>query len=415
MADTTDFDGLGIITSSSKQPIDDINYAKSLTVSGLKKQLLYQLNENANQIQMISDLNTAFVKQQSELLSRIRELDLIEGDEISQELNDKLTEFEKGSKALNETIVNVLKEFLMTPAGDTSTSTTEMTDITQILTVEIRHLQAQLQEKDQRIKKLERSKAKLNRFSEQLNKTLQTHQEYEKQFKEENPTPNFYGPKVRHEKNMINNPRNISTFNKEKLLRTQSEISVCSSRIKNDQTPQNPDPNIIHMIAKTLIGDYLWKYTRNNFWSRKRHKRFFWIHPYTNILYWSKENPATYEFDTYIDYVREIINDDYSSPDLYHTSLVITTPEGDMEITTQTKEQHECWFQALRYLHQRSADAGLNQIPTSLSVELLNNDSDYFCDDDGDSDDLKNMRQCCNGRHDISKLERAPNHNRFIL
>ncbi|CAG8757137.1 36006_t:CDS:1, partial [Racocetra persica] len=42
-------------------------------------------------------------------------------------------------------------------------------------------------------------------------------------------------------------------------------------------------------------------------------------------------------------------------------------------------------------------------------------DSDYFCDDDGDSDDLKNMRQCYNGCHDISKLERAPNHNRFIL
>ncbi|CAG8579426.1 12923_t:CDS:2, partial [Racocetra persica] len=180
MADTTDFDGLGIITSSSsKQPIDDINYTKPLTVSGLKKQLLYQLNESANQIQMISDLNTAFVKQQSELLSKIGELDLTKGDEISQELKDKLSEFEKGSNALNETIIKVLKEFLMTSAGDASTSTTGMTDITQILTVEIRHLQAQLQEKDQRIKKLERSKAKLNRFSEQLNKTLQTHQEHE--------------------------------------------------------------------------------------------------------------------------------------------------------------------------------------------------------------------------------------------
>ncbi|CAG8463302.1 4749_t:CDS:2 [Cetraspora pellucida] len=344
MTDTTDFDALGIMTSSSQQPIDDINYPKFLTVSVLKKQLHSQLNENANQIQLIADLNTAFVKQQSELLSRIQELDLTQGDEISQELKDKLTEFEKGSKALNETIVKVLKEFLMTSVGDSSTSTTGMTDITQILTAEIKHLQAQLQEKDQQIKKLERSKAKLNRFSEQLNKTLQTHQEFEKQLKEDNLTP-----KVQ---------RNISTFNKEKMLRTQSEISVCSSRIKNDRVPntQNPDPNIIHVIAKTLIGEYLWKYTRNNFWSRKRHKRFFWIHPYTNILYWSKENPATYELDslklkkkvsyfTYIYFVREIINDDYLSPDLYHTSLVITTPEGDLEITTHSKEQHECWFQ----------------------------------------------------------------------
>ncbi|CAG8767088.1 23483_t:CDS:2, partial [Dentiscutata erythropus] len=358
MTDINDFDALGINVSSSQQCVD-VNYTKSVTV--LKRQLQSQLNEKSSQLWMITDLSTAFLKQQTELENRLQELYLTEGDEISQELKDKITEHEKGSRALNENVVKVLKEFLMASSVRDASSTTGTIDERQVLNIEVRHLQAQLQEKDQRIKKLEKSKAKLGRFNEQLNKTIQAYKESEKQLKEENSVPNVYGSKVRHEQNKMNNKKHTSTFNKEKFLKHQSEISICSSKSKNDlvrniQSPINIDPNIIHVIAKTLIGEYLWKYTRNNFWSRKRHKRFFWIHPYTNILYWSKENPATYDLDSlnlkkrvsyfvYIESVREVVNYDYSSPNLYHTSLVITTPESDLEIVTQSKEQHECWFQ----------------------------------------------------------------------
>jgi hypothetical protein len=62
--------------------------------------------------------------------------------------------------------------------------------------------------------------------------------------------------------------------------------------------PSGTDPSIIHAITQTMIGEYLWKYTRKNFGagiSEKRHKRFFWVHPYTKTLYWSIKDPGSYE------------------------------------------------------------------------------------------------------------------------
>ena len=56
------------------------------------------------------------------------------------------------------------------------------------------------------------------------------------------------------------------------------------------------DPRVIQAITQTMIGEHLWKYTRNQMQrskiSENRHRRFFWIHPYTKTLYWSAENPA---------------------------------------------------------------------------------------------------------------------------
>ena len=56
------------------------------------------------------------------------------------------------------------------------------------------------------------------------------------------------------------------------------------------------DPRVIQAITQTMIGEHLWKYTRNQMqrskMSENRHRRFFWIHPYTKTLYWSTENPA---------------------------------------------------------------------------------------------------------------------------
>jgi hypothetical protein len=56
------------------------------------------------------------------------------------------------------------------------------------------------------------------------------------------------------------------------------------------------DPTAIHAITQTMIGEYLYKYTRNKLGkgqSDNRHKRFFWVHPYTKTLYWSGEDPGS--------------------------------------------------------------------------------------------------------------------------
>ena len=56
------------------------------------------------------------------------------------------------------------------------------------------------------------------------------------------------------------------------------------------------DPAIIHAITQTMIGEFLYKYTRRTIGKgpgNTRHKRFFWIHPYTRTLYWSSADPGS--------------------------------------------------------------------------------------------------------------------------
>ncbi|CAG8621192.1 15966_t:CDS:2, partial [Racocetra fulgida] len=244
---------------------------------------------------------------------------------------------------------------------------------------------------------------------------------------------------------------------------THSKSPEPNGQLQNGQLPgpSGTDPTIIHAITQTMIGEYLWKYTRRNFGSDKRHKRFFWVHPYTKTLYWSNKDPES---------VKQVIDHNPSPPGLYHMSLVIKTPERELKITARTKERHDYWYQALSYLLQQRPDEsdkanqgqGQGQTPgrpgkmasdpwdkqpntrgnlkkkssfnkiqsifrrqdpsssSPLSSEVIDGqsqqltvpgtshngfDDDDFVDDD--DFDLENVRQCCDGRHDVSKLERA--------
>ena len=69
-----------------------------------------------------------------------------------------------------------------------------------------------------------------------------------------------------------------------------------------DMTPRaiangtSTDPLIIHAITQTMIGEFLYKYTRRTIGKgvgEKRHERFFWVHPYTKTLYWSSADPGS--------------------------------------------------------------------------------------------------------------------------
>ena len=56
------------------------------------------------------------------------------------------------------------------------------------------------------------------------------------------------------------------------------------------------DPAILHAITQTMIGEFLYKYTRRTIgkgYGERRHKRFFWVHPYTRTLYWSDADPGS--------------------------------------------------------------------------------------------------------------------------
>lgn len=63
----------------------------------------------------------------------------------------------------------------------------------------------------------------------------------------------------------------------------------------NNQAPAT-DPTVIHAITQTMIGEFMWKYTRRALGKgvgERRHKRFFWVHPYTKTLYWSSADPGS--------------------------------------------------------------------------------------------------------------------------
>jgi hypothetical protein len=75
------------------------------------------------------------------------------------------------------------------------------------------------------------------------------------------------------------------------LQRKSSFMSQTGSSLSNMPT----NLSVITAITKTMIGEWLWKYTRRTVGggiSEHRHRRFFWVHPYTRTLYWSVAEPG---------------------------------------------------------------------------------------------------------------------------
>lgn len=131
--------------------------------------------------------------------------------------------------------------------------------------------------------------------------------------------------------------------------------------------PANTDPRMIQAITQTMIGEHMWKYTRKagrGDMSNSRHRRFFWVHPYTRTLYWSDRDPATAKRaelkskSVAIEAVRVVTDDNPSPPGLHRKSLVIVTPGRNVKFTAQTSHRHETWFNALSYLLLRTGGEG---------------------------------------------------------
>ena len=129
----------------------------------------------------------------------------------------------------------------------------------------------------------------------------------------------------------------------------------------------NTDPRMIQAITQTMIGEYLWKYTRKagrGEISENRHRRYFWVHPYTRTLYWSDRDPSAAgrpelrAKSVQIEAVRVVADDNPMPPGLHRKSLIIVSPGRSIKITCTTGQRHETWFNALSYLLLRTADEG---------------------------------------------------------
>jgi hypothetical protein len=148
----------------------------------------------------------------------------------------------------------------------------------------------------------------------------------------------------------------------------ESELDK-SFNIRSDGMPMPPgmepgaDPRMIQAITQTMIGEYLWKYTRKpgrGEMSDNRHRRFFWVHPYTRTLYWSEQDPATAgraqlkAKSVAIEGVRVVTDDNPMPPGLHRKSLLILTPGRAVKFTATTGQRHETWFNSLSYLILRT-------------------------------------------------------------
>ena len=197
-------------------------------------------------------------------------------------------------------------------------------------------------------------------------------------------------------------PRNASAASKTSTMprtrysTTRSQVSRRSSvtsfaselderfNIRTDGLPMpqgletGTDPRMIQAITQTMIGEYLWKYTRKpgrGEMSDKRHRRFFWVHPYTRTLYWSEQDPSTAgraqlkAKSVAIDTIRVVTDDNPFPPGLHRKSLIIVTPGRDVKFTATTGQRHETWFNALSYLLLRTGADPPGYDPAALTAE----------------------------------------------
>lgn len=115
------------------------------------------------------------------------------------------------------------------------------------------------------------------------------------------PPPTFMDPM--EDKRQVSQTSLLSGYTGPRSRRPSIASSRSSERGVDLGTPQaiaNPlgsstDPAVIHSITQTMIGEFLYKYTRRvvgKGHGEKRHKRFFWVHPYTKTLYWSSADPG---------------------------------------------------------------------------------------------------------------------------
>ncbi|KAI0437878.1 hypothetical protein F4803DRAFT_126153 [Xylaria telfairii] len=148
----------------------------------------------------------------------------------------------------------------------------------------------------------------------------------------------------------------------------------------------NTDPRMIQAVTQTMIGEYLWKYTRKagrGEMSENRHRRFFWVHPYTRALYWSDNDPAAggrgemRAKSVPIEAVRVVADDNPMPPGLHRKSLIVIAPGRTVKFTCTTGQRHETWFNALSYLLLRSGNES-KQDAEEVAGNITQDDVDEF-------------------------------------
>ncbi|KAI7851884.1 meiotic cell cortex C-terminal pleckstrin homology-domain-containing protein [Circinella umbellata] len=135
--------------------------------------------------------------------------------------------------------------------------------------------------------------------------------------------------------------------------------------VKNQQDDDNNDnsnlissdsratltTNLVPAVTRTMIGDWMYKYTRKvvgSGISEKKHKRFFWIHPYTRTLYWGSQEPGVKHANG--NKSALIISFQAVADNINPPSIMIQTPRRSLKVRCFDIMAHRAWVKALNYL-----------------------------------------------------------------
>lgn len=126
--------------------------------------------------------------------------------------------------------------------------------------------------------------------------------------------------------------------------------------------------NLVPAVTRTMIGDWMIKYMRKRVgtgMSENKHKRFFWVHPYTRTLYWGPKEPGANADNaksaTIVSF--RVVPDGLEPP-----SILIETRTREIKIRCLTILAHRAWIKALHYLVVEEIPAELQK---SLSQSFL--------------------------------------------
>ncbi|KAG1505212.1 hypothetical protein G6F52_012110 [Rhizopus delemar] len=114
------------------------------------------------------------------------------------------------------------------------------------------------------------------------------------------------------------------------------------------QASSDPPEVKTEMFTQTVVGDWMWKYTRNRLgrgMSENRHLRFFWLHPYSQIVYWSTQEPGVYPADS-IKNARVLSFKTIEHDQIPH--IVIKTPHRSIKIQCLNPDAHQAWIDPTR-------------------------------------------------------------------
>ncbi|KAI8351534.1 hypothetical protein BD560DRAFT_409238 [Blakeslea trispora] len=159
-------------------------------------------------------------------------------------------------------------------------------------------------------------------------------------------------------------PRELSFVDERLPSRTEPEehdLRAVRPSKETDQSSMTGSEGLdlsLSYIIHTMTGEKAYKLSEGHFkWyaASKRQTRFFWIHPYTKTLYWSKcesglQNNVHKAKSVHIDAFSVELNKSLPVITIYSAAQIV-------KLQCTTMESHDLWVQALRYFVLEKRDS----------------------------------------------------------